>query len=414
MPSLLDRIRFRQYRSFRDESMLELRRVTLLYGTNNSGKSAVARVLPWLAESLESAGARAIPGLNLRSQVLRDAGFRQVLWAGALADDEKPQIEFELEGRGARMRVALGWIDEWFQPAILEFAATSHTDSVAAEWQRRREDRQAETRRFLRRDTNEVLQIGFHGLLPSCTELPWLQRVHDAFLPLCGGVTWLGPVRQGPGRHFSIDVGPGILRDNGSDAQLLAHADSELLRRVSSFYEELDQLRLDIQTLDTALVKLRLSRTRDFPFYVDFPDTGEGLQQLFSVLVGLEQLRGGVPGILVVEEPDSHLHPQAQRQLAARITEIVRETTEAQIVLETHSEVLLTAIQTEVAAQRLSPSDVAFHWIDQDIATGASAIALIELDEQGRFVSNEFHVAFRHIGELRQALLNARKGSHAR
>lgn len=408
MSSPLQRIRVRKYRGFRDETTLELRRVTLLFGWNNGGKSALARILPLVAESLGGSGPRALPpGFNLDSPVLRGAGFRQLVWSGP-PDNENHVLEVELASAELQLHVAIGWSTDWRVPVIERFSATHGTSRLDAEWAPRRDERDSPMRSY---DTGgAIVPLAFDGLLASSRSqlLAWLNSMNAALVEMMRNVSWLGSVRVGPTREFRVDVSPGYLHDDGSKADLLVFADDALLERVSSFYERLTGLALRRVTFDEHRAALSLGRGN---FSVDFPDTGEGLQQLFAVIVGLEQLRDGAAGHLVVEEPDSHLHPEAQEQLAARVAEVVSANPNARVLLETHSEVLLTAIQAEVAAGRLTPADVACYWVEQD-GDGVSRASLVELDDEGRFLGNEFLAGFHQLGDLRRRLLAERKGRH--
>lgn len=413
-------VRVQQYRSFRDETDLHLARLTLLYGINNSGKSALARLMPWISDSLAS---RQGSGLNIRSKSLFSAGFRQIRWAGGVTDDVAPQLSITLEyNESCWIKIGVRWFEEWSTPLVTEFSASFEGNYVEAQWVSKREERHTAARTF-RAVSGEgaapsEIMVRFEGPMPLSAELPWLEALSDVTTPLRDHVTWLGPVRTGPSRGFRVDVGQRGLLPNGEEAERIAYADEELRSRVSSFYEQIAHMRLEVSPLETGLAILRLSRTQDVPLLIDFPDAGEGLQQLFSVIVGLEQLRlrgaGDSAVFLVIEEPDSHLHPQTQRSLARRIVEILQQAPGAHVVLETHSEVLLTAIQTEVAAGRLSQDDVAVHWVEQSHDDGVSTASRIPLDDKGRFTSPELLEAFQDINEMRRELIAARRDSRAR
>ena len=60
------------YRAFVEPARIELRELTLLFGYNNAGKSALARVLPILRDS--SSGRRGLP-LDLESAAIRGGEF---------------------------------------------------------------------------------------------------------------------------------------------------------------------------------------------------------------------------------------------------------------------------------------------------------------------------------------------------
>ena len=113
---------------------------------------------------------------------------------------------------------------------------------------------------------------------------------------------------------------------------------------------------------------------------VSIADVGFGVSQVLPVLVALIVAE---PGQLVyLEQPEMHLHPRAQVALAqALITAAKRG---VRVVAETHSSLLLLAVQTLVAEGKLSPELVKLHWFTRD-NNGATKIDTADLDEAGAY-----------------------------
>jgi AAA15 family ATPase/GTPase len=80
------------YRSFATPVSFELRPITLLYGINNAGKSALLRALPILSESV---GPEASGPLHLESPAAFETTFQDLRWKG-VEDDEDPDLGLEL------------------------------------------------------------------------------------------------------------------------------------------------------------------------------------------------------------------------------------------------------------------------------------------------------------------------------
>ena len=64
-----------------------------------------------------------------------------------------------------------------------------------------------------------------------------------------------------------------------------------------------------------------------------------------------------------LEEPESHLHPKAQADLA-RLLARESEARGVQLIITTHSEHLLTTWLTEVAKGKLSSDDLALYYFE--------------------------------------------------
>jgi predicted ATPase len=109
-------------------------------------------------------------------------------------------------------------------------------------------------------------------------------------------------------------------------------------------------------------------------------DVGVGVSQVLPVLVAL---RAAEPGRLVyLEEPEINLHPRAQTRLADILAGAAKRG--VRVVAETHSSLLLRAVQTLVAKGDLDPDLVRLHWFTRD-AAGVSQVSSTKLDANGAF-----------------------------
>ncbi len=113
---------------------------------------------------------------------------------------------------------------------------------------------------------------------------------------------------------------------------------------------------------------------------VSIADVGLGVSQVLPVLVALIVAK---PGQLVyLEQPELHLHPRAQVVLARVLANAAKSG--VRVVAETHSSLLLLAVQTLVAEGDLSPELVKLHWFTRD-ENGATKIDTADLDEAGAY-----------------------------
>lgn len=114
---------------------------------------------------------------------------------------------------------------------------------------------------------------------------------------------------------------------------------------------------------------------------INVADVGIGVSQVLPVLVAM---LAAEPGQLVyVEQPEIHLHPRAQALLADPIVEAANRG--VRVVVETHSQLLLLAIQTRIAEDKIDPEDVMLHWFSRDPKTGITDVDSVQPDEKGAF-----------------------------
>jgi len=149
--------------------------------------------------------------------------------------------------------------------------------------------------------------------------------------------------------------------------------------------------------LDATAIDLRIGRThetsRNAKDLVSIADVGFGVSQSIPVLVALIDAK---PGQLVyIEQPEIHLHPRAQIGVADLIVEASKRG--ARVVIETHSEIILTRIQYHVAKGTLPATDVLVHWFACDPKTGDTTVTAVEPDASGAF--GDWPVDFAEVGE---------------
>ena len=138
--------------------------------------------------------------------------------------------------------------------------------------------------------------------------------------------------------------------------------------------KKIDDTRIEVQ------VSLLPQRGKGKTDMVSIADVGFGVFQVLPVLVALIVAD---PGRLVyLEQPELHLHPRAQVALAQVLADAAKRG--VRVVAETHSSLLLLAVQTLVAEGKLSPELVKLHWFTRG-ENGATKIDTADLDEAGAY-----------------------------
>jgi len=135
-----------------------------------------------------------------------------------------------------------------------------------------------------------------------------------------------------------------------------------------------------INDVQIELLVGRLSRSGSASDTVSIADVGLGVSQTLPVLVALLVAE---PGQLVyLEQPEIHLHPRAQVALAQILVDSANRG--VRVVLETHSELLLLAVQSLVAEGKILPTSVKLHWFKRR-DDGVTEVSSADLDETGAF-----------------------------
>ncbi len=112
------------------------------------------------------------------------------------------------------------------------------------------------------------------------------------------------------------------------------------------------------------------------------PDVGFGVSQVLPVLVLCYYADEG--STLIIEQPELHLHPAAQSELADVLIDVVKKR-RMQIIVESHSEHLLRRLQRRIAEEEFKAGDAALYFCEID--NGTSKITPLEINDEG-FIEN--------------------------
>ena len=120
---------------------------------------------------------------------------------------------------------------------------------------------------------------------------------------------------------------------------------------------------------------LRTSKATEFHSPVH---TGFGLTQVLPVIVaGLSAAKGDV---ILLENPEVHLHPAGQAQMGIFLAEVANAG--IQVVVETHSDHFLNGVRRAVKTGRLTSENVAVHFF-QPVSPTLSQVESPTIDNSG-------------------------------
>jgi len=401
---IIDSINFENFRSFVDEVGIQVRPLTLLFGYNSAGKSALLRGLPLVAASLRTQDRAP---LALACAAARDASFSDFLPHPALSASRKMCINLgfrnDIKGRLEKGRMIWRVTDlpELKQQVVEEFEVIASDIDLKAVWHPAvsSSTNLANQYTFTQGKIKSEVNISFRGLVPEfpevsepCAKLAvgTLKKLFSELSSEKNDVQWLGTVRSTPTRFLPWkSTVPTMLKSDGTGASdILAYDDlakGPILKEVSEWYEKHLGWQLTVSPLADQY-RLMMKPAANSPVEVYLSDVGEGLVQVLPVLVACARLRGSsanAPQILAVEEPESHLHPRLHAALTEKFCELASLKKAPQIILETHSENILLRVQLAVVEGELPPDNVIVYWVRQT-PDGRSSVDQVEFDSLGR------------------------------
>jgi predicted ATPase len=135
---------------------------------------------------------------------------------------------------------------------------------------------------------------------------------------------------------------------------------------------------LDVQQVpkvNAVTLGLRTSIDTDFhrPIHVGF-----GLTQVLPIVIAA--LSAAKDDILLIENPEVHLHPAGQALMGQFLTEVANAG--VQIIVETHSDHVLNGIRRAVKSKRIQPKHVALHFF-RPRSTDVAQVVSPQIDATG-------------------------------
>ncbi|MCY3694031.1 MAG: AAA family ATPase [Chloroflexi bacterium] len=225
-------------------------------------------------------------------------------------------------------------------------------------------------------------------------ELLALKQIPESFKNRLNSIRYLGPLRSHPERLYKV---PGVesywsgLKGEFTHHRLyyqpgLKHLVNDWFQRFQIPYvlevQRVGDMAVSGEHIALVLVS-NASQTR-----VAIPDVGFGINQLLPVIVeGVDFFTGGEGRILCVEQPEIHLHPKLQANLADLMIANITGDGEKQWIVETHSELLALRMQRRIREGILCNSDVSVLYVQPDRKGElGSEIKSLRIDDRGDFI----------------------------
>jgi predicted ATPase len=147
--------------------------------------------------------------------------------------------------------------------------------------------------------------------------------------------------------------------------------------RMQEFFPGCDLRVSPVEGASAVSLRLRSDSRADFqrPQNVGF-----GLTQLFPILVAVLAAQPG--DVVLVENPEVHLHPQAQQRIGSLLACVAANG--VQVVVETHSDHVLNGMRLAVKSGAIKPDDVAVHFFAPALTGGEFVPQSPKLDSDGK------------------------------
>lgn len=348
---MISDIEFSNYKIFKEKQSLKLKPITVLLGKNNSGKSAVAKLTLLISKLLknEPISLKLRVGTDSRNSVELGSAFKDLVYN----------------------RNEIG---------ILSLSMIADKEKIEC----------------LFNQTDGLLELIINGKKQDLNNEHYI-TIPSKKLDLSNfrfHTDYIGAIRVSPDRGYQNSAEKfdkiGI---NGQNAYSILiqdfENDSEMINKISSWYsDKFEGWGINIKKIESSEIKYEIVLENGLSS-ININQTGQGIHQVLPLIVR-SYMPETEPTLIVVEEPETHLHPAAHGDLAQRFVESVLEDKNKRYLIETHSENFVLRLRRLVAQRKMKANDLAIYYVEYDNELKSSNLRQIEIDEFGNIPNDDW------------------------
>jgi len=432
---MIKSLRIKNFKSWQDTGTMPFSKLTGFFGPNSSGKTSILQWLLLLKQTAESSDSAHVLNFGDESTYVNLGTYRDVFHQQHISDvangsgpsdnvsmdwsiewnlpkpleiadpESKAGLLFSLsslafDGSVSEIgnKIAKRVVSQKFD---YKFRYTQYAYSLGME--RKRSDRNEyvllQSKMDLKHMPGRVwplpAPIKCYGFPPQAAgyyqNASFLPDFNLAFEELFGRIFYLGPLREYPKRQYTWGGGqPSDMGRRGErviDALLASRERGEKITQSRGLpkctVEEYVALWLrDLGLIHAFEVKPVTEGSNQYLVWVRktatspqvlITDVGFGVSQVLPVLTLCFYVPKG--STIILEQPEIHLHPLVQAGLADVFIDAIKKR-KIQIILESHSEHLLTRLQRRIAEEKIEPQDACLYFCERDANSNSNLIPL--------------------------------------
>ncbi len=416
---MLNELRIKNFKGWKDTGNIKMAPITLFFGTNSSGKSSIGQFLMLLKQTVDVADRKAVVYSGSKNSAVQLGSFVEMVHEHKLENDIEFNYTWSLT---SSLKIKDPVSNKTFQSNQIEFSANIGTieatqqklqvnhleyqlsngdeKSFTIKMKTREEDKSKyeinATRYTLKRNSGRVWYfsspVRFYGfpdeVVAYYKNAEFVQNLNLLHEKLFHSIYYLGPLRTKTERLYSWagnePDGVGFSGEYTIAAMLAAKTRKISFGNKKSYrlFEEVIAMKLKEMYLidDFKVNKISDNRqeyevkvkTKGSKSWVDLPDVGFGVSQVLPVLV--QCFYAPANSIIIIEQPEIHLHPAAQSILADVLIDVINSKENGkdrniQLIIETHSEHFLRRLQRRIAEDVIKKEKVSAYFAKVDRAS---------------------------------------------
>ncbi len=411
---MLTQLQIQNFKGWKDTGSIRMAPITLFFGANSSGKSSLGQFLMLLKQTVESQDRKAVLFPGGRNSAVQLGSFQDMIFGrepenrisfkyqwkmptSLVVSD--PLSDHEYSGDIMRFEATVGRDQHGLNTVIVDqfrYQLLQDDDAQFSVGMHRRSEKKAaydvtDEKYDLKRNKGRVWHppgtVRFYGfpdeVVAYYQNADFVQSLNLAQEKLFRSLAYLGPLRTKAERLYSwTGTEPesvGYAGDNMVAAILAARQRKLSMghgQRYKPFEQVIAEKLKEMGLIESFKVNQISKKRQDYEVKVktkgslgevDLPDVGFGISQVLPVLV--ECFYAPANSIILMEQPEIHLHPRAQAFLADVMIDVINAREDGQdrniqLVIETHSEHFLRRLQRRIAEDVVKKEQVAAYFAD--------------------------------------------------
>lgn len=449
---MLKKISLSNFKAFEEMKELEIKNLTVVVGRNSCGKSSLMQSLLLLKQTLDSQNNTplCLDGKYLKFSNLKELSF-------GLPKINSAKIGYELfldsEEDKASGSVKIGYkntkIDGGYTPSLSEYKVSVNNkieDSTTSFTGISKNKAKILVKNFIKHfvdgegselsDVNvafhkflpEYIQLKFNGInnegkleekvikIPFFAVMDEEMEINSLLNSELKNIRYLSPVRAKPERayvHYSQDVSQ-LNEDGSNSAHILWSKRSEKVQWKNKYFPLAIAVNKCIETIGLSQ-EISPDKVGDIIYKVgikesssgadvSLADVGFGYSQVIPII--LMGLLNGKENLMLVEQPEIHLHPSSAANLADLFLGFAEN--DKRFIIETHSQEFINKLRLRVIQNPELKKKINIVFVEQNKGCGSN-IKQFEINEDGMFP--EWPEGFLDESEsLARQILEARLG----